>query len=421
MKYQNTQRRCNIYMKLFLVRIKQKNEFIYSTKMKVKDLKNFTEFSFRFPYIESLADEKNAKRFDQYINKFVKFGINLKYNENSIQRKPNIDRIFSIRDYIEETNNFIPNSIILACYKQYKDDEIDEYDNIIRPLDINNDLFYIELDENYKMIVIDGQHRLAGFFLSKNKEVEEMEVPITILFGPSLSTCSKLFVDINGNQKAVDNSLIYDLTDFLEDRFNSNKLKEKEIESIKICHNICKALYSDIKSPLYGQIRMLSTGYGSVSQAFLVEYLYPIINNGVLKEYSFQQQFESIYYLLKSLQTTFKYDWPVLDGEQNLEKIKDHADYVLNKKKSQLAKTLGLGAFFLVFPHLFKTCQFDYTKYLKQISKLEDRFIWSKMEYEEAFIDDYFSSRKLPIYREGTNKAAIKDLAVQILKVIEKE
>lgn len=418
-------------MRIPLIQINQKNEYIYSSKMKVRDLKEYVKLNFRYPYMQSQMNAKDKNNLNDYIFKLMNKGLNVELSPNSIQRKIQIDKLNSISNYIEEENNIIPNSIILGCYnRKVEDNQMDkDYYQLIKEVDKDMGFYSIDLSSDYEMIVIDGQHRLGGYFINKDNSVQDMEIPIILLFGPSLSVCSKIFIDINGNQKPVDKSLIYDLTSVLEDEFDKDRLKDKEIKSIRDCHKIIKTLYSDQKSPLYKQIRMLGTGEGAVSQAFLVEMLYPLINNGVLSNYDMQKQFNSIYLYLKSIQKTFPDDWPILDN-CNDDKIQiKHTNYVLHEKKSQLSKTLGMGAFFTIFPALFEECKFDFNKYMDFIKKLANRIIWSKRDYEDYLnhVDDnddnvYSIPYYNPIYVEGTNKVAINRLSSEISKIIfEKE
>jgi DGQHR domain-containing protein len=405
-------------MKLPLIKITQKNEFIYLTKLSVDTLRKYVALNFRYPYLDIVKNnEKEIKQFDLYLKKLVNKGLKVSYSNESVQRRLHLDRLKAITNYVNEENNIIPNSIILGCFnkKIESNDGAFSYDDLIKPINIELGIYELELNDDYEMIAIDGQHRLAGLFISENSEVLNMELSVILLFGPSLSVSSKIFIDINGNQKAVDKSLIYDLTAILENDLSSNKVKDKEIESIQACHKICKAFYTHEKSPLYRQIRMLGTGKGAISQSFLVEALYPIIHTGVLRDYKYQEQFNAIYFYLKAVQTVFQEDWPVLDNENNILSQDDHAFEVLYRKKSQLSKTLGLGALLLNFPFIFKECKFDANLYLRMIFKLKGKIVWSKEEYQSIVQKN---DEKKPIYIEGTNKAAIQKLARDISTIL---
>ena len=226
----------------------------------------------------------------------------------------------------------------------------------------------------------------------------------------------KNIIDINDNQKSVSKSLVYDLTAILEQEQEDYKLKDREIITIKACHRICKAFYDNPKSPFFMQIRMLGTGTGCISQSFMIEFLYPIIHDSILKSYSEQDQFNALYYYFKAVQAIFPDDWPVLANVENIESQIAHSDNVLKIRKSQLPKTLGVGALLLVFPKIFEKCNFDFESYKSIISALKDKIIWSKDEYNRLPQDIKQAGKY--IYIETTNQSNVKKLSNEILKLI---
>lgn len=398
-----------------LIQVRQKNEYIYTSKMKVKDMKEYVRLNFRYPYIDNNSNSKSSKKLYEYIHMLEKRGLNVDYSENGMQRQIQIDRLNQIASFIEEINNIIPNAIILGCYdkriEQGKSDK--DYQKQLNIINEELGIFSLDLNKNHEMIVIDGQHRLGGYFYSKSEEISNMEVPIVILFGPSLSVASKIFIDINKNQKSVDSSMIYDLTAVLEEEYDDYKLKGKAIGKIRDCHNIIKALNSNEKSPLYNNIRMLGTGEGLVSQSFLVEMIYPIITKSSMKELSVQEQLNEIYIFLKAIQRVFKDDWPILENYSNSEEAIEHYDYVMKYRKSQLPKTLGMSAMLNNLPKLFSKCRNNYGEYEHYLMKLKEKVVWSKLDY--LYYED--DLRKI-VFVEGTNKAAIKNLSNEIEKIL---
>ncbi|MED4732431.1 hypothetical protein P9597_30990 [Aneurinibacillus migulanus] len=193
--------------------------------------------------------------------------------------------------------------------------------------------------------------------------------------------------------------MIYDLASVIELEKRENVATE-ELEVITFCHKICKVFYDQEGSPLYRQIRMLGTGQGSVSQGFLVDALYLIVVK-LRQEYNEQEIFNALYYYLSSFQSIFSDDWPVLENVDNIEDQKKHAHNVLKVKKSQLAKTLGLGAILLNFPLVFSRCKFDPDLYERYVSRLKGKIAWSKQSWEED---------KSLYFIEGTNKKVLKSL-----------
>ncbi len=405
-----------------LIKVTQKKEHIYLSKMKVKDLKKYVVLNFRYPYLESLSSIEQEK-FNDYLKSLGKKGLNVTFSNYSIQRKLQLSKLKSIAEYVKQSNNFIPNAIILGCFNKLIEEGIQEYDyeSVLEQIG-NLGMYSIELDDNYEMTAIDGQHRLAGLFSSNDPEIDMMELPVVLLFGVSLSTSAKIFIDINSNQKSVDKSLIYDLMPVLDSDNEGIKLKDREIENIQRCHKICITFYNNEKSPFYKQIRMLGTGKGAISQAFLVEEIYPLIHHGVLSKLDTQQQFNTLFNYFKSIQEIFPDDWPVSKDKPEPE---EYASFILNEKKSQLPKTLGVGALLNAFPFIYKkisekldSSSFesnkDYNKAQKNLFKeyigqLKGQIAWSKAEYDE----EKKKGNEL-IYVSGTNRSAINKLALEI-------
>lgn len=412
-------------MKVPLIKVIQKQESIYISKLKVKDLKKFVVLNFRYPYLETLKDQEQQK-FVEYLKSIEKKGLKVSFGNESVQRKLQLAKLESISKYIRQSDNFLPNALILGGFnKKIEDRSIEEgYEDFIVPVDKDLGMFSIELNDDYELTAIDGQHRLAGLFSSKDEEIEDMELPVVFLFGVSLSTSAKVFVDINSTQKAVEKSLIYDLAPML-DTNQSMKLKNREIEIIQNCHRICVSLYNNEKSPFYKQIRMLGTGQGAISQAFLVEEIYPLLYDGILSDLSINAQFNILLNYFNAVREVFPNDWPVpTDNSDGDEKAK----YVLKTKKSQLSKTLGIGALLKVFQKVFMRVdneievskdEKDYYRKLKDIfvkefSKLNGKIVWSQMDYEKAKEDN-----KEVIYVEGSNRSAINKLAKKIIAELE--
>ena len=223
-------------MKIPYIRVKQKGEIFFVTKLKASFLKDHVVFHFRDPYLRYQSSEENEKVQD-YITKIIKKGIDLKSSDEGIQRRLQIGRINDIKKYIESnTSNFFPNSILLSVDVTKINDFEDQYTQTEE-----NEFGYFEFPDDLKFSVVDGQHRLAGLFISDDKIVDDFELVAVLLFNISISTAAKLFSEINGRQKPVNKSLIYDLYS----EINSNDLFE-----IKNFHAIAMQFYTDEKSPL---------------------------------------------------------------------------------------------------------------------------------------------------------------------------
>ena len=291
-------------MKFPYIKINQRNEEFFLVKFKALELKQLVEFHFRDPYYNNMKldsnffenletssnfDEEFNRRtrytFDKYVSEMERKGIELKYTNEGIQRKIEAKRIYEIRDFFENhEDNFLANSVLLSVDTTKIDFfETNYFDNF------NNEVGYFDFDERVIITIIDGQHRLAGLFLCSDEVLSEIEVPAILLLDSSISTSAKLFSTINGKQKGVSKSVIYDLSSEIS---NTNNYYDEEFSEINKLHVICQNFYSDRKSPLYRHIKMLGIGDGAISQAFFIESVRKAIKSTELQNQSTQAIYE---------------------------------------------------------------------------------------------------------------------------------
>lgn len=188
------------------------------------------------------------------------------YNDSSgIQRKLDPHRIKSIAEFCKTKNAMFPTPIILSASSDYF--VINEEKNTLTIPTISE-------DENKFCSIVDGQHRLEG--LKESGVIGKFELLVSFVFDTDPSRDAFLFSIINGNQKPVSRSLIYDL-------YGLSRSRTVE----KTCNKIMRALNGedfDIKSELSGKIKML--GYkdefsqnGIVSQAAMIKNLMKLITD----------------------------------------------------------------------------------------------------------------------------------------------
>ena len=188
------------------------------------------------------------------------------YNDSSgIQRKLDPHRIKSIAEFCKTKNAMFPTPIILSASSDYF--VINEEENTLT-------IPMISEDENKFCSIVDGQHRLEG--LKESGVIGNFELLVSFVFDTDPSKDAFLFSIINGNQKPVSRSLIYDL-------YGLSRSRTVE----KTCNKIMRALNGenfDIKSELSGKIKML--GYkdefsqnGIVSQAAMIKNLMKLITD----------------------------------------------------------------------------------------------------------------------------------------------
>lgn len=353
-------------MKIPYIKIKQRGEVFYMTKFQAPILLDHLNFHYRDPYIE-LEKEEIILKDRKYIETIIKKGIDLASNDEGVQRRLQIERINSIKKFIEtDTQSFLPNTVLLSAdISKYPELE-DRYVNYEL-----SEFGEFEFPDDFLFSIIDGQHRLAGLSQVDKKILEEFEISAIILFNVSKSTAAKLFADINGKQKAVNKSLIYDLyADIDKDSLND----------IKRFHSICENLYKSEKSPLFRQIKMLGIGGGAISQAFFIDYVKEAVNKTGLSKHNTQYIFDNLFYYFKAYQESFPEDWPVPLKFYNNKEVDMHAEKVFKINKSQLVKTNGFGAIMKAFPFIYNIAFGDQKKYRELVGKQVGKISWVKKD-----------------------------------------
>ncbi len=351
-------------MKIPYIKIKQRSEVFFLTKFNAIDLIDSINFHYREPYSDYEKDDIVIKN-NKYIESITRKGIDLQSNEEGIQRRLQLERITSIKKYIESNNlNFLPNTVLLSA-------DISKYPELENQVveSEKNEFGEFEFPNNFYFNIIDGQHRLGGLSQVTKELLAEFEIPAIILFNVSIQTAAKLFADINGKQKPVNKSLIYDLY---------SQIDQENYEEIKIYHTICELLYTSQKSPLYRQIKMLGIGSGSISQAFFIDYAKEAINKTKLKTESTQTISNYLFYYFKAYQSNFPNDWPVPINFKNNNEVDIYAEKTFKINKSQLVKTNGFGAILRAFPEILKIADYKYENFESIVKKQVGKISWTK-------------------------------------------
>ena len=267
----------------------------------------------------------------------------------------------------EEQSSFFPNTVILSVDVSKNDDFLKSYDEIE-----NKDFGELELPDDVEFQIVDGQHRLAGLFISDPYIQKNFDVPIVLLLNVTINTCAKIFSDVNGNQSTVNKSVIYDLYDMIDS-------DEKKNQITKNLHAICKKFNNDFGSPLYQHIKMLGIGDGAISQAFFIKTVGDALSVIGTDFSDIKTIYYSLFYYYRSFQRVFPQEWPVPEWADNDEIIRNYSDGVMKENKSQILKTNGFGALMLVYPLVYKAVkEQNFESYFEIISKLEDKIDWCR-------------------------------------------
>ncbi len=288
-----------------------------------------------------------------------------------------------------------PNTIILAIPS---DDEI-----VNEGEKSNNEIIFGEEDfVRIKVadntMIVDGQHRYAGmkYLYEEAKKsamvfgynsqaiidfIEHYEFSCSILYNYDMWEQAQVFANVNFNQKKVNKSLFYDIYGVSIPLDDSTVIPKQN--EIYFAHSLVGFLNSSDKSVLKGYIKMLGTGSGYVSQAFLVEALMKLmLPNGIWADalnmlinrdthYNYVA-LELIAYFA-SVKKTFYEIWPT--GEEP-------------KPTSIICKTTGLGALILLLSELHKSIS---DKILDQVKA--DSF--SNASY--TIMKDYYLAKLEPL------------------------
>ena len=147
----------------------------------------------------------------------------------------------------------IPGAVIITSEKRFT----------FTPVAGHHDLGLLQIPEEHGVLrVLDGQHRLLALHaLSQSGETFGIEVPAVLFDTLDARQIVELFVTINAKHTRLNPSHIISLA--------GRKLYPDPNQAL--AHDVIRSLNEDETSPLHGEIKMLGTGRGRVSQAPLAE------------------------------------------------------------------------------------------------------------------------------------------------------
>jgi DGQHR domain-containing protein len=147
----------------------------------------------------------------------------------------------------------IPGAVIITSEKRFT----------FTPVAGHHDLGLLQIPEEHGVLrVLDGQHRLLALHaLNQAGENVGIEVPAVLFDSLDARQIVELFVTINAKHTRLNPSHIISLA--------GRKLYPDPNQAL--AHDVIRSLNEDDSSPLAGEIKMLGTGRGRVSQAPLAE------------------------------------------------------------------------------------------------------------------------------------------------------
>src|SRR5262247_1393919 len=147
----------------------------------------------------------------------------------------------------------IPGAVIITSERRFT----------FTPVSGHHDLGLLQIPEEHGVLrVLDGQHRLLALHgLGQGGDHLGIEVPAVLFDTLDARQIVELFVTINAKHTRLNPSHIISLS--------GRKLYPDPNQAL--AHDIIRSLNEDETSPLHGEIKMLGTGRGRVSQAPLAE------------------------------------------------------------------------------------------------------------------------------------------------------
>src|SRR5579872_144121 len=261
--------------------VQQRDITFYITTVRASQLAELCSGLRVSPYREASVDEigvqkpEDARKLvksleDSAFAKEVMAMQATSYDEDDpYQRILDKARVKEIAKYLLEEDSILPNSIILAAREdigvQFKKDST---------LAVEWEPATVQEPFN----IIDGQHRVEGLKLIATERAEEyrdFQVAVTVLVDLPFYVQAELFSVINGRQKPVSRSRIYDLLGYmpLKDQTTRRQAYLGEMAVQRFCHHAVKVLNTSSKSPWRGRVKMRGTGQGVITQAALIDHL----------------------------------------------------------------------------------------------------------------------------------------------------
>lgn len=166
-----------------------------------------------------------------------------------IQRDESQRRVTDIADYAAEKDSIFPTPIIVSANSE--------------TVLVNKSTLSLSEDKAIVGHILDGQHRVLGLRQCSDAVIASYNLLIVFVFDIDAYSEATIFATINGNQKQVSKSLMYDL-------FALNPGRSLE----KTCHEIVRSLNDDELSPFHQRIKLLGKKMGekeTLSQAAFVD------------------------------------------------------------------------------------------------------------------------------------------------------
>jgi DGQHR domain-containing protein len=240
-------------------RVKQFGVEFYQAGLSVKDIDRLVKFEVLGysggPRREERPAAKNAARSRVNWDSLER---RISESEAAYQRPVIRRKIDELITYYRECRDSatlpaIPGAVIITSEKRFT----------FTPVAGHHDLGLLQIPEEHGVLrVLDGQHRLLALHgLGQGENNLGIEVPAVLFDALDARQVVELFVTINAKHTRLNPSHIISLS--------GRKLYPDPNQAL--AHDVIRSLNEDETSPLHGEIKMLGTGRGRVSQAPLAE------------------------------------------------------------------------------------------------------------------------------------------------------
>jgi len=355
------------YAKIKLISVEQRNKKFYVSSLPSQLLINTfivspSQYDISLESKELALGTEDKFLIDARISEINELRKDLK--DKGYQREVDESRVSMIKDFlIKDPVPVFPNSIIVTAsllndkteaikFDDVPDEIIIKYDNFVF-LEENDDSAYLYIPNTKDTIlVVDGQHRIEGIKSAGETFMSQYEVLVTFALGYDRPEIASLFYTINHEQTKVNKSVLY----HLKSEFS------RELNELTVLHEIVKILNEATRSPLYSRIKMLGKTQPNlpqeqrmlmtVSQAFLIDSLkYTLAAKTTKSQYL---PIFRYFYLQNQNADIAVYIATFFKSVRKLRADWDSPD------KSQISKTLGIGALLKVLNFIFIEQFIDY-------------------------------------------------------------
>ncbi|MBG1270024.1 DGQHR domain-containing protein [Nostoc sp. WHI] len=278
---------------------------------------------------------------------YERFDVSQRISDKTLgyQRSFSKPRIKEIKNYINQEQGIIPNSILV---------NIDE-----------GKFSYLENDKLLTLnnteslgLIIDGQHRIKGCYEAN----PDFPLMVVATLGLSVKEQARLFIKINKTQKGVPASLYLDLLNLLEGDIEN--FDEEGVTAERRATEIATRLNETDESPLYELIRRTGDAGLGISLSEFVnqtkDYVEP--RTGKLATLGFEQQYKVFEIYFRSIKAVFLEQW--------------------DDPKSYILKTVGfcgiMKAFYEIFNLVIQKYQMFNTENTIKVLQLIQDFKFNK-------------------------------------------